>query len=356
MLKSLYARTPAKALAKTTAKISGPLPVGADRRFVSPYYATLFFSLFLPAALLLSKTAISTFEQLGSRGINHNMLALTDSKTHSPAVNIWAWERDEDLSFIDPAKVTVSYFAGMIYVRGDSTEFRPRTQKLKLPTGTQTVPVFRIETLRIGSRSDPATADALARGDRDPRTIDRGAADPVAANSIAVDRVTSDLGTADAGASDYVVKTIVERLKDLPPSNMVQIDFDALADERSFYHSVLRKLRHQLPATTKISITALGSWLLGDKWLQDGDADEVVAMLFSIGPDRTNILNRLQRQKLDSGTNANLTLGISANETSTNRVLFGAHLQNQFNKLYIFNSRPWTRDRFDAITIEAFQK
>jgi|LakMenEpi03Aug12_release.lakeMendotaPanAssembly.Ray.scaffolds.fasta_scaffold278032_2 hypothetical protein len=342
MLKSLYAKTPAKAvaktpaetLAKTTAKISGSLPVGADRKFVSPYYATLFFSLFLPAALLISKTTISTFETLSSRGAKHNTLAINDSKTYSPAVNIWAWERDEDLSFIDPVKVTVSYFAGMIYVRGASIEFRPRTQKLKLPTGTQTVPVFRIETLRIGSRSDSASADALDRGDRDPRT-----ADP---------------GTADPGAADYVVKTIVERLKDLPPSNMVQIDFDALQDERSFYHAVLSKLRHQLPATTKISITALGSWLLGDKWLQDGDADEVVAMLFSIGPDRTNILNRLQRQKLDSGTNANLTLGISANETSTNRVLFGAHLQNQFNKLYIFNSRPWTRDRFNAITKEAF--
>lgn len=246
------------------------------------------------------------------------------SSTHMPAINVWAWERDEDLSFIDPAKVSVSYFAGMIYVRGSSVSFRPRTQKLKLAKGTQAIPVFRIESLR---------------GEGLPGTVS-----------------TSDARMPDMSAADYVVKTIVNQLRKLPPSNMVQLDFDALEDERPFYTAILKQLRRELPSNSKISITALGSWLLSDRWLKDGDADEVVAMLFSIGADKKNILERVQKQNLDSGTGAQMALGISANEAETNKVLFGAHLQNQFDKLYIFNSRPWTRDRLVAITKEAFQK
>lgn len=246
------------------------------------------------------------------------------SSAHTPAINVWAWERDEDLSFIDPAKVSVSYFAGMIYVRGSSVSFRPRTQKLKLAKGTQTVPVFRIESLR---------------GEGMPGTVS-----------------TSDARMPDLSAADYVVKTIVSRLKELPPSNMVQLDFDALEDERPFYTAILKQLRRELPPDSKISITALGSWLLSDRWLQEGDADEVVAMLFSIGADKKNILDRVQKQDLDSGANAEMALGISANEADTNKILFAAHLQNQFDKLYIFNSHPWTKDRFIAITKEAFQK
>jgi hypothetical protein len=281
----------------------------AARKSVSPFYVTLISTLSLPILLLvISATLPAISMHVGSsRGAN-----LFD---HAPAVTLWAWERDEDMSFVDPSKVSVSYFAGMIYVRNSSINFRPRTQRLKLAAGTQTIPVFRIETLRNGVH-----------------------------------------GKFDASCADHVVEAITTQLKTLSPSNMVQIDFDALEDERSFYTTILRKLRKELPSQTKISITALSSWLLCDKWLKNGDADEVVSMLFSIGADKKNILDRIQIQKLDSGTNANLALGISANETSTNKILFGSHLQTQFDRLYIFNSHPWTRDRFAAITKEAFQK
>lgn len=298
----------------SAASKSGARAAGAERKFVSPFYATLIFSLFLPGVLLAGKVA----------GLHHIFAPAMSATTHVPSVNLWAWERDEDLSFIDPSKVGVSYFAGMIYVRGASTEFRPRTQKLKLPAGVHSVPVFRIETLR---------------GEGLPGSVS-----------------TSDARPPEFAAADYIAKSIVKAIKSLPPSDTVQIDFDALADERPFYRTILKKLRQELPPARRISITALGSWLLSDKWLQDGDADEVIAMMFSIGADRKNILQRVQSQRLDSGTNAQVSLGISANESLTNKALFAAHLQNQFDKIYIFNSRPWNRDRFDAITKEAFQK
>jgi hypothetical protein len=332
--------------------MTGTLPMDARRRFVSPYYATLLLSLFLPIVLLASKTTVSTIAKIGAGVTNRDTGAASRAPSQTPMLSIWAWERDEDLSFIDPAKTTVSYFAGMIYVRGASMEFRPRTQKLKLAAGTKTMPVFRIETLGAGMASPECSPAHLLGSNGASDKHSRGNSE----HSVDVSDAASDANIPDPRSADYVVKTIVERLKSLPPSNMVQIDFDALRDERTFYTSVLRKLRQQLPPTTKISVTALGSWLLGDRWLHEGDADEFVAMLFSIGPDRVNILNRLQHQNLDSGTSAKLSLGISANETDTNRVLFGAHIQNHFDKVYIFNSRPWTRDRFDAITREVFQK
>ncbi|CAN5271296.1 hypothetical protein BH10CYA1_BH10CYA1_36740 [soil metagenome] len=291
---------------------------GVERKlFVSPLYAKRIFLSLLPITFLFFVLANWAFTPSALLGKNL-------SSSHIPDINVWAWERDEDLSFVDPAKVSVSYFAGMIYVRGSSVSFRPRTQKLKLAKGTQTVPVFRIESLR---------------GEGAPGTVSR-----------------SDARLPDVTAADFVVKTITNRLQELPPSNMVQLDFDALADERIFYTAILKKLRRHLPKNSKISITALGSWLLGDRWLRDGDADEVVAMLFSIGADKKNILNRVQSQQLNSGTDAKLALGISANETDTNKILFGAHLQNQFDRLYIFNSHPWTRERLLAITKEAFRK
>lgn len=290
---------------------------GVVHKVVSLRYATRILLLLLVGILIFAvyaNSAISPFKHARNRF----------TSTHTPAINLWAWERDEDLSFIDPAKVSVSYFAGMVYVRGASVSFRPRTQKLKLAKGTQTIPCFRIESLR---------------GEGMPGTVS-----------------TSDARMPDLSAANYVVKTIVTRMKELPPSNMVQLDFDALEDERPFYTAILKQLRRELPPNSKISITALGSWLLSDRWLHDGDADEVVAMLFSIGADKKNILDRVQKQDLDSGTDAELALGISANETDTNKILFGAHLQNQFDKLYIFNSRPWTRDRLLAITKEAFHQ
>ncbi|MBS1955115.1 MAG: DUF3142 domain-containing protein [Cyanobacteria bacterium SZAS-4] len=289
---------------------------GAVNKLLSMRYVTRIILFLLGGVLMSAVLANSPFSPF-----KH---ARRLSSNHTPAINIWAWERDEDLSFIDPAKVSVSYFAGMIYVRGSSVSFRPRTQKLKLAKGTQTVPVFRIESLR---------------GEGMPGSVS-----------------TSDARMPDMSAATYVAKTIVSRMKELPPSNVVQLDFDALEDERPFYTAILKQLRRELPANSKISITALGSWLLSDRWLEDGDADEAVAMLFSIGADKKNILDRIQKQDLDSGTNAELALGISASEPDTNRVLFRAHLQNKFDKLYIFNSRPWTQDRLLAITKEAFQK
>ncbi len=284
----------------------------SDRRnIVWPFYATLILSLVMSGMLFLP------WMYFGAA--SDRPMLLSNSVTAHPKLSVWAWERDEDLSYIDPATVKVSYFAGTIYLRGASVSFRPRTQKLKVPPGTQTIPVFRIESLRAGGAE--------------------GAVPP---------------GPPQSVAARFVAQTVATRLKELASTDNVQIDYDALEDERPFYRNLLRELRRQLPNKTRISITALASWLLCDRWLRDGDADEVIAMIFNIGPDRKKVLQTVKKQPLDSGTKAVVSIGISANESDTNETIFNAKLQRQTDTLYVFSSRPWTKERFLAIKKEAF--
>lgn len=275
----------------------------------------ILFSSFLAAGLLLGLLSFMAQAQ-------HRAVSIAPVTPH---VTVWAWERDEDLSYIDPSKIDVAYFAGNIHARGALVSFRPRTQKLKLPKNVKTIPVFRIETIRGGGGSSAVSSE-------------------------------NNEATADLKAAEYVAKTITNRLKKLPHTQMVQIDFDALEDERPFYKSLLKNLRQGLPSETKISMTALASWLLADRWIERGSADEAVAMLFSIGAGKRDVLTRLKKQSLDSGVDVPIAIGISASERETNKSLFSADIQRKTRNLYLFSSRPWTEKRLCDITNEAFGK
>lgn len=257
-----------------------------------------------------------------------------------PALKIWAWERDEDLSFIDPAKVSVAYFAGTVYVHGDSVRFRPRTQKLTMPKGTHSFPVFRIESIRASS--DPSDKTDLSSFDREIPT--KRAAGYVA-KTIAIQLEKLWLSTSDSD--------LLKRIGSNCGSKIVQIDFDALEDERPFYKELLRNLKRELSSDTKISITSLASWLLADKWLERASADEAVAMLFSMGAGKREVLSRLKRQSLDSGAGMPIAVGISASESATNRSIFNSRMQRKIASLYIFSSKPWNEQRLRTITSEA---
>jgi len=250
----------------------------------------------------------------------------------TPSITVWAWQRDEDLSYIDPGKVSVAYLAGTIFIRGSSVRFRPCDRKLNLPPGTNAYPVFRIETIR----SFPAHASGFKTSEND------------------------DIPTVDAAS--YAAKAIANHSSSFARNNVssksvacrqVQIDFDAFSDERTFYRELLRRLRHELPSGCKISITVLASWLLADRWLEPACADEAVAMLFSMGPGKREVLSSIRPGALNSGAGIPIALGISANEKSTNRALFERQIQKSTGHLYIFSSRPWTQERLRAITSEA---
>src|SRR6185436_16086459 len=69
----------------------------------------------------------------------------------------------------------------------------------------------------------------------------------------------------------------------------IQIDFDALVTERDFYRALLQDLRAKLPANVSLSMTALASFCIGDRWLDDLPVDEAVPMIFRMGADDKRI-------------------------------------------------------------------
>lgn len=284
-----------------------------------------------------------------------------------PHLTVWAWERDEDLSYIDPTKVRVAYFAGTIYVRGSSVRFRPRTQKLKLPKNALAFPVFRIESIRTKNVSNEPHCSSLREQERDEGlnvpSVEAASfvAKTIAARTEKLQETNlqrCDVQERNIQQSNFQQRTFQKRNthKHNFSSNIVQIDFDALEDERPFYKELLKNLRKELSTGTKISITSLASWLLADKWIERGSADEAVAMLFSIGPGKNEVLSVLKKRILDTGSDIPVAIGISASENMTNKVLFESGVQRKTDNLYIFSSRPWTEQRLRSITCEALAK
>lgn len=163
-----------------------------------------------------------------------------------PATVLWAWEEQEDLRTVDPAKVGVAYLARTLLL-GDASHpaILPRHQPLAVPPGMAVMAVVRIET-RPGFRDTPALR----------------------------------LQTAAALAN-------VSRRQGL---RALQVDFDATRSERDFYSGVLRALRPQMPSGMPLSITALVSWCSGEpgsnpqqNWLASLPIDEAVPMFFRLG-------------------------------------------------------------------------
>jgi len=67
--------------------------------------------------------------------------------------------------------------------------------------------------------------------------------------------------------------------------------------ERDFYRALLQDLRAQLPDNVPLSMTALASFCIGDRWLEGLPVDEAVPMIFRMGADDKPIKNLLANGK-----------------------------------------------------------
>ena len=103
------------------------------------------------------------------------LLAALTPHTTERKVILWAWERPEDLTFINPEKVSVAFLAKTIYLRGDKVIVKPRLQPLKLAPGTKLTAVVRIETGRgdetSGQDVPSFSASQLERVSRDRKSV-----------------------------------------------------------------------------------------------------------------------------------------------------------------------------------------
>lgn len=215
-----------------------------------------------------------------------------------PRVILWAWQRPTDLSFIDPQRVGVSYLVKTIRLEAEAVLVQPNLNSLRVPAGTKVMACARIETDR---GSPPSLSPQQARE---------------AASQLA-------------------------SLAKFPDAKAVQIDFDATASQRAFYRDLLTELRCRLPRPFPLSVTALGSWCLGDDWISNLPIDEAVPMLFRMGPDRASILLRLEAGDDFEEPLCRQSAGISTDEL--------VPWLPAGRRLYIFNPNAWSKATFDKV-------
>lgn len=203
-----------------------------------------------------------------------------------PGLMLWAWQRAEDLSFIDTQKTGVAYLAGTARISaGGIPAFEPRLQPVIIPRSAAVLAVVRIESL---------------------------AREPV------------DMAP------------LIETLKHvarMPGIRGLQIDFDARASEHRFYRSLLDKLRDQSPVP--VGVTALASWCDGDRWLDHTNIVEAVPMFFRMRKDET------RNMRIPSSV-CGSSIGLSMDEAWPLRRPAG------IGRIYLFNPRAWDRRSYSS--------
>ena len=223
------------------------------------------------------------------------------SNKEMPAKILWAWERPEDLRFLDTKKFGVAFLAQTLYLQNDTVDFRPRRQPLQIAPETYLIAVTRIET--------------------DKRNSNR---------------------TALSDNQKEKIVSLIKKTLELSNVKAVQIDFDALVSERDFYHGVVRELKNNLPENTPLTITALASWCVGDAWFGDFPVDEAVPMIFDMGADDGAIRDFLAKDEDWREPLCRKSYGIAADEPLN--VNF-----KQNRRFFYFKSRAWEKSDLDKL-------
>lgn len=209
-----------------------------------------------------------------------------------PPLTLWAWERPEDLRFLQATGIAVAPLIATVTLHADDFRVAPRRQPLALPPDTPVTAVVRVEL------------DASR-----PPVLSRDQASRVAQTMIAL-----------ASAEKFTT---------------LQVDFDAPVSARPFYRQLLSDLRAALPKETRLSMTALASWCLGDPWVGKLPVQEIVPMTFRMGADATKV-----RQHLASGQEFHVAcrfaLGVSTDEPLPRAL--------SRRRLYVFPTASWTAD------------
>jgi len=220
---------------------------------------------------------------------------LSAAKDPSPSAGLrmtpvlWAWERREDLRFIGEAK-TVAFYAGIVTLTRDAVVVEPRRNPLLLAKKTHRIAVVRIETSH-------------------PRL--------------------------DAAQRRETVGAIVRLFRN---AEELQIDFDAGGSERAFYRALLFDVRREIDA--RLTITALASWCMDDRWMNGLPIDDAVPMLFRMGGDAHAIRARLARGEDFREPRCRASIGISLDEPPPNAP--------KGRRVWVFNSDRWTEDAWKS--------
>jgi hypothetical protein len=215
-------------------------------------------------------------------------------ENHFPRIVLWAWERPEDLKTVDVNRFAVAFLAQTLILKGEDVIFDPRHQPLDVSPETKLMAVTRIESQKQTGQRAALTA-------------------PQKQKLISLILQTHELRNVSA----------------------IQIDFDAASSEREFYRGLLQDLRAKLPDNVPLSMTALASFCVGDRWLDDPPVDEAVPMIFRMGADDGAIKNLIASGEDFREPFCQRSYGIAVDEP----------LEIKFKpdrRIYVFNDRSWT--------------
>jgi hypothetical protein len=214
-----------------------------------------------------------------------------------PPLMLWAWDRDDDLRFVDIRDAGVALLAATLTLRGEDVVLAARRNPLTLPPGISRVAVAHVET----DRAEPPTL---------------------------------------SGAQLRRFVETLAMIGEEVPHRVLQIDYEAVASQRAFFIDAMAALRRRLPGAA-ISVTALASWCFNESWIPQLAADEVVPMLFRMGYD-----GRRLRQHLAGGGDfrqpeCRSGLGIATDELPA--------VLPPGRRVYAFSPRRWTPETYEMV-------
>lgn len=213
-------------------------------------------------------------------------------------IYVWAWERPEDLRFLEnnTDKITVVYYAGDVIIQNGGMDIEPRRNKLFLPAGVSVMPLVRID------------------------------------NFDNVDALTEE--------RMQTIQGFIARICTVSGISGCQIDFDATVSERPIYAKLIAGVKKEIPTSIPLSITALVSWCDTFSWLDDTAIDYAVPMFYRLGSDREQIQNDRVGQTFMKSKKCQSAVGISTDEKIPNKKY------RQGRDVYFFNPQPWTKEVF----------
>src|SRR5499433_3757962 len=194
---------------------------------------------------------------------DQNISARTRMPVDMPPLVLWAWDRDDDLRFIDIRDTAVAY-------------------------------------VEVDRHEPPIASDAQVR--------------------------------------DFAAT--LAALRENLPGEFLQIDFEAKASQRDFFVKAVAALRHRFPDAV-LSATALASWCLNERWTQSLAVDEVVPMLFRLGPDRRRIRDYFADGGDFRSPNCRTSIGVATDELPA-AIPTG-------RRIYAFSPRRWNAETYATL-------
>lgn len=299
-------------------------------------------------AMILAFLVLGTVAVIGLRSCawatasRHTIPVARRSMNAFPRVMLWAWERPEDMRFLNTHEAGVAFLAGTIEIRSTaspghgegkpSVALEPRMQPLRVPPGTALMAVVRIETSNDLWHHPPGW---------------RGSGSGSSATSLySVEQRRRVVG-------------MILSLAQLRGVHAIQLDYDATTSEQPFYRRVLMAVRRRLPPGMPLSMTALASWCVGDPWLDSlpaGTIDEAVPMLFRMGPDGSAVETFVESGHKFRVPACRDSLGVSTDEAFSRQLLSGGvpRMGRRKNprRVYVFSDRAWTKANVKQILSE----